>query len=247
VLVRTGGSTYLSDDGDYNTYYYKLSQAWTTISKTWTQNPQTGLDWTPSDIASLEAGVWLWASAWTSPPYTSSWCTQVYVIVQPGSIIFRPIGNGYHVIGRMYPDTGEESYEDVDDSFHDGEGSYILHTTSGGAVPGSGGYATFLINISVSGIAGYIWVEGTSLGLVNEFLHKCLDDGTTTGGTGTAGHIFVEGDNLHYIDSSGNERYFAGTPGSGSGATPGQLWIDGTDLHYIDASGNERYYTPTEV
>jgi prepilin-type N-terminal cleavage/methylation domain-containing protein len=73
LVLRTHGSNYESSAKAVGSSYADYSQTWTT-------NPSTGLAWTWSEIADLEAG----ASLYTSSPFFAVNCTQVWVEVSYG-------------------------------------------------------------------------------------------------------------------------------------------------------------------
>lgn len=139
---------YWAQGGDHLTKYYKLSSTWRDLSYTWTTNPATGEVWTQEEINSLEIGVWLWASAWTPPAYPSSWCTQVYAIVEqdeePTEYTLRPLANGSDVGLGQVPVSGEQ-WDKVDEVEADGIDTYLWHTTYGGSIPSAGDSCLFYV------------------------------------------------------------------------------------------------------
>ena len=114
------GPDYIDNTSNYADYTVDL-----------TKNPVTNKAWKESDLLDYRFGVWLWSSAWVSG---ATRCTQIWVEAH--------YSDGTSKILRPYSGT---NWEKVADVIPDEDAGYIYYTTSGGGIPGSGGYFTYLV------------------------------------------------------------------------------------------------------
>lgn len=114
------GPGYIGNSTNYTDHRVGLSK-----------NPITNKAWKETDLLTYRFGVWLWASVAVSG---NTRCTQMWLeaLYSDGSVkILRPYSGG--------------SWEKVADVIPDEDASYISMTTSGGPIPGSGRYTTWLV------------------------------------------------------------------------------------------------------
>lgn len=111
--------------------YISNSSYYTDFRVTLATNPITNKKWQESDLIAYRFGVWLWASAGISG---ATRCTQIWLEAQysdGATKILRPYSVG--------------AWQKVADIIPDEDEGYIYYTTSGGTIPGAGGYFTYLM------------------------------------------------------------------------------------------------------